>query len=411
LPDREIVLNELNAILSSHHFKNSKRYPALLKYVVQKTLDGHSAELKERTLGVEVFDRPPDYDTNADPVVRFSAGEVRKRIAQFYHESDAGSRLQIDLPLGSYVPEFTLCRPGPAAGEGASAEAVPAAEVPVAPSPASSETWSFRQAFRGGLQGTARSRFLLRVALPVTVAALLAGGYVLDRMHAASVPDRIWKPLLASPGSVEIVIGDGVHEVRDPPDAAHEILATQLHGAYNRVSVCDAVAVSRLAAVLGNHSKAYEVKEADLTSLQDIRDRSVILIGAYNNRWTMRLIEPLRFHFVKDGHSVRIVDARDPQNSNWAVDYTKSISTAIYDYAIIARYHDSTTNGGTLIIAGIGAYGTEAASEAIAAPHSIDRLLASVPKGSEDRNLELVIKTTIIDGEAGPADVVSANTW
>src|ERR1035441_7240339 len=104
--DRDLITRELNAILSSNHFSGSKRYPALLKYVVSKTLDGHSEELKERTLGVEVFDRPPDYDTNADPVVRFSASEVRKRLAQYYSECDDSSQLLIQLPLGSYVPEF-----------------------------------------------------------------------------------------------------------------------------------------------------------------------------------------------------------------------------------------------------------------------------------------------------------------
>ncbi len=106
-----MVLDELNGILASYHFRSSKRYPALLEYVVSKTLDGQSSELKERTLGVEVFDRQPDYDTNADPVVRFSAGEIRKRIAQYYHETGEDSPLQIDLPLGSYVPEF---KPRPA---------------------------------------------------------------------------------------------------------------------------------------------------------------------------------------------------------------------------------------------------------------------------------------------------------
>jgi len=53
--DRELVLRELEAILASYHFRGSKRYPALLKYVVKAALDGHSGDLKERTLGVEVF--------------------------------------------------------------------------------------------------------------------------------------------------------------------------------------------------------------------------------------------------------------------------------------------------------------------------------------------------------------------
>jgi len=80
----DAVLRELQTVLASPHFSNSKRYPALLKYIVEHTLAGKSDLLKERTLGVEVFDRPATYDTNADTVVRYTAGEVRKRLLLFY---------------------------------------------------------------------------------------------------------------------------------------------------------------------------------------------------------------------------------------------------------------------------------------------------------------------------------------
>ncbi len=81
-PNRFEVLKQLDRIIASRHFRNSKRYPALLKFVVEHTLAGRIDALKERTLGIEVFGRPNDYDTNADPVVRVTAGEIRKRIAQ-----------------------------------------------------------------------------------------------------------------------------------------------------------------------------------------------------------------------------------------------------------------------------------------------------------------------------------------
>jgi len=106
--ERALVLRELEAILSNRHFRGSKRYPALLKYIIEAVLEERSSDLKERTLGVEVFGREPDYDTSIDPVVRISAGEVRKRIAQFYHENGHHGGVQIELPLGSYVPEFLL---------------------------------------------------------------------------------------------------------------------------------------------------------------------------------------------------------------------------------------------------------------------------------------------------------------
>ena len=64
--------------------------------------------LKERTLGVEVFGRAPDYDTNLDPVVRTTAVEIRKRIAQYYHEEGHQNEIRIDFPAGSYLPEFRM---------------------------------------------------------------------------------------------------------------------------------------------------------------------------------------------------------------------------------------------------------------------------------------------------------------
>jgi len=106
LEDRDAVFRELREVLASPHFCNSKRYPALLQYIVENTLAGRSDLLKERTLGVEVFDRPPTYDTNADTVVRYTAGEVRKRLLLYYSEHGRMSNIRISLPAGSYVPEF-----------------------------------------------------------------------------------------------------------------------------------------------------------------------------------------------------------------------------------------------------------------------------------------------------------------
>ncbi len=74
---------------------------------MEHTLAGRSAELKERLLGIEVFRRAPDYDTNTDPVVRVTAAEVRKRIAQYYQEPGHAHEIRIDVPTGSYVPHFS----------------------------------------------------------------------------------------------------------------------------------------------------------------------------------------------------------------------------------------------------------------------------------------------------------------
>jgi hypothetical protein len=105
-PNHVEVLKQLEKITASSHFRNSKRYPAFLKFVVEHTLAGRTDVLKERTLGIEVFGRLNDYDTNTDPVVRVTAGEIRKRITQYYRADEHERELRIELPVGSYVPRF-----------------------------------------------------------------------------------------------------------------------------------------------------------------------------------------------------------------------------------------------------------------------------------------------------------------
>jgi len=417
--DREMVRHEMNAIISSHHFRNSKRYPALLKYVVDKTLDGCADQLKERTLGIEVFDRPPDYDTNADPVVRFTAGEIRKRIAQYYHENGKCSRLQIDLPLGCYVPEFTFRPVDPAEAYGEEKVALELSEPQsltgtsdIQQGRVHSSADDLHMPGAGGKLTRHRIIKYGRRAAMLLTAVACVGLYIAHRATQPTLSEKMWGPLLKEPGSILFVVGNGPRGLFSSTSQSEQVnAANPPHGAYNHISFNEAVSLSRLADVLVKHSKPYQVKEADLATLQDMRDRPVVLIGAYNNNWTMRLTAAMRFHFEKDNLIVRIVDAGDPSNRDWAVDYTKPYSAALYDYAIVARYVDPTTSGEILIVAGIGAYGTEAASGAAATPQAVDNLLAGLPAGWESKNLEMVVKTAIINGEAGPPTLVGSTTW
>src|SRR5437763_373 len=95
--DSAIVLAQLDRILSTPLFQHSKRYPAFLRHVVEQTLRGAGDELKERTLGIAVFRRSPEYDTSADPVVRNTASEVRKRLEEYYADPSRDEEMRIAL--------------------------------------------------------------------------------------------------------------------------------------------------------------------------------------------------------------------------------------------------------------------------------------------------------------------------
>jgi len=141
----QAVRAELGHLLDSPAFRTSKRCREFLEYIVGHTIAGQSGSLKERSLGVELFRLPADFDPGQHTIVRVTANEVRKKLAQHYlSENGASHTVRIDLPPGSYRAEFrwetVAAEPAPEpaveppAVEPAGAE--PPAAEPIAEAPA-----------------------------------------------------------------------------------------------------------------------------------------------------------------------------------------------------------------------------------------------------------------------------------
>jgi TolB-like protein/Tfp pilus assembly protein PilF len=103
-----MVRHHLTELAASHAFAGSKRTQDFLHLIVEHALAGDLDGLRERMIGAEMFGRPVDYDTGSDSVVRVKATEVRKRLAQYYLETDRKPAVRIELPSGSYVPRFVF---------------------------------------------------------------------------------------------------------------------------------------------------------------------------------------------------------------------------------------------------------------------------------------------------------------
>jgi hypothetical protein len=181
---REEIRAELHRLLESAAFRTSKRCREFLDYVVQHTISGPSGTLKERSIGVEVFQLPKDFDTGQHTIVRVTANEVRKKLAQHYvAENGTYHPVRIHLPPGSYSADFKWEAPPPHV-------AVPPPVVVPVTVPARSR-W-FGGAIAGG-----------------TAALLLAGAFVLWRTHAAkTVTVDAKSPVVPVSGGVAPIGGD-----------------------------------------------------------------------------------------------------------------------------------------------------------------------------------------------------------
>ena len=107
-PACERVRHALCAIIASETFARSERLRSFLSYIVENELSGKAAQLKGYSIGIDVFGRPPGFDAGNDPLVRVQAGKLRKLLEHYYETEGASDTLRIRVPLGSYVPEYSL---------------------------------------------------------------------------------------------------------------------------------------------------------------------------------------------------------------------------------------------------------------------------------------------------------------
>jgi hypothetical protein len=102
---------ELRRVLDSKQFANAPRRSRFLEFVAEQTLLGSGEKLNEYLIGVEVYERGPDFDPQQDPIVRVQAHEIRRALKTYYDAEGETSSLHIELPLGHYVPVFSRSHP------------------------------------------------------------------------------------------------------------------------------------------------------------------------------------------------------------------------------------------------------------------------------------------------------------
>jgi hypothetical protein len=397
--DRDQVRTQLQRILLSPAFHNSKRYAAVLKFIVDQTLQGFGDQLKERTIGMEVFNRPPDYDTATDHAVRSAVAEIRKRLAQYYQGS-ANAELRIEVLPGSYMPQFR--RPEevpPRISAPAASVALRPAQAPAAAEPSNARTW-----------------LSARWIIPACAAlAALAVAIVISNRSRGPFDD-FWNPIFSSRAPVLLCIGN-VEGGKRPPDANSEVSPTftlrEFHNsASETVNVYDAFAMAKFAGLLKANGRQFQFASQSDATFADLQNGPTILVGLLNNGWTERLLSNLRFTVDQTNpDKVSIRDRNNPANTDWSIDYTTPYLNVTRDYALVLRMVDPKTEQMVVVAAGITMFGTTAAGDFLTSPHEMQKLAAIAPPGWQKKNMEIVLSTDVIRGSSGPPRIMAAQFW
>lgn len=419
------VQQTLTEIFHSAPFRSSKQSQHLLQYIVDQTLAGHGELLKERLIGVNVFGRRPDYDTNEDPIVRARAGEVRKRLAQFYLGDGSKSGLRIEISPGSYHAIFIELPQYPAAP---SPESIPA---PAEPEKTESPHLNLADDVHNGTHGVWRRHLTAWLALLACAMLGLAFGLVVLFRPAAPI-DVFWKPFIDSPNPVLLYSGaNAVYmlsgDFMNRYEATHHIDSLERQGREfvvpisknmklepsdlvpfknDFITLGDLTANVQITSLLTVHRKKFDLRSGGDVAFGDLRQSPTILIGAFNNSWTMELTGDLPFTFDR-GLTIR--DQAD-QKRKWSPVYSQDGGIAV-DYAIVTRMPHSKTGQALITVAGITQSGTRSAAEFITNPELLQALAKSAPENWLSRNLELVLQTKVVNDIPTNPTLVASRYW
>jgi hypothetical protein len=412
------VRAHLQEVVESRALRGSKRSQEFLKFIVDRALDGRFDALKERIIGVELFDRNPTYDTAEDAIVRVTACELRRRLTQFYSDAELHSEFRIDLPAGSYIPEFRRIAPAPERPE----PVVPVEVQTIVAAP--------------------RRRISNRLLMAGGVAVLLACAALVLGQHSTSAsttsralpwsavlqPNRQTHVVFCDPEIVvtqrlmnySVSLSDYANQRYWPPLETQPaaVQNTMQSVPFKGVSVAavDAAMTARISNLVapgsGNRIETHPARSLRLADFKS--EDSFILFGSpRSNPWVALFQDQLDFRFQfddaakaefilnqrpKDGEAPRYV----PTAQGWGTGDA---------YAIVALVDNPNQKGQVLILAGSNAEATEAAGKLVTNSEALGETLKShgIPPGGPVRHFEILLRVSTMAGSSNTFDVIACH--
>jgi hypothetical protein len=372
-----LLREELQRVLASREFQSSKLCQQFLRYVVENTLNGHPDTLKERTIGIEVLGKPASYEPSEDAAVRVRAGEVRKRLRSYYSSKSGAARVLIDLPPGTYVPEFRY-----------------------------SDQSAY---FFGSHQPGVRWRWLAGAAILLFALAATAFYWVRTRAEASPF-NQFWSPVLQKHKAVFVCAAPVpvYSPVRTDTNAAPTRLEDFVLVPGRFVAISDVNAALQISDMLARLEQPYKLRIGNEVTFRDLRTGPAVLVGFSYTQWH-EIGEHFRYSIDLSRRPFGVL--RDDSPTNWAIHTHPDDPDLDEDYAIVSRVLYPGTNNMIVEIAGISHYGTEAAADLVTDPALLQDALRKMPAGWEQKNIQIVLHTEVVGGFPSVPTVVATYVW
>ena len=386
-------------VTQDESFRRAPRLRELLLFLTEKTLDGKSIELNEHEIARSVFRRAETFNSADDSIVRSSARQLRTKLHEYFEGTGQAEPVIIDIPKGSYVPEFPHRATAPQ-------------PVPTGPPPQSVTLW--------------KAIALASVLVAITLGVLLARNALTNKAAMTKPPNLVtW--LFGSRGdAVNVVLCDSAlvvvnsyraHmlslddyiEQRDqqrlplPNGNPGGATPPEFPGKRLITSFRDMIFVQRLSELAASGGFHVTLKHSRLMQVRDFRTGDHILLGSpWSNPWTTLFEEPLTFRFAEDTAkgSFGIVNNSPKEGEQQFYQCTPAQAHNGLSYARIAIAPNLSGQGSVLLVSGLHTESSEGALDASLSPAFLDEIkrLSNARTPEELNGLELLLEVRAVDG-------------
>lgn len=410
---------ELRRVLQSRHFTKAKKKSRFLEFVCEQTFLGNGDKLNEYLIGVEIYERGPEFNPQEDAIVRVQAHEIRKSLKEYYENEGTDDPCRIDLPSGHYVPAFTKV---------ADLETAPAHDGRDRP-----------------MSGIRRHGLVLGLSAACAILGILL---VRERYFRSSTPsvrwatsisnDALWfwgpflppaaPPLIVVPNhpllraahegdSQALLAGSQLIPKEKLPGFRDTIHYRELKQFRFVPSTTDFTAVGECLGLLNffelfaSAEQTVHVKASRLVDFETIKSGNAILLGG-NQPWSGRIFLYSEGFWFRAG-VISNSSPRPDERSLYKPEFDPVTNSLRKDYALVLMLPNERREHRILLIYGIYTQGSQAAIEYVTSAERLQELrkelvALSPDKQSTPRYFQALLQTTVEDGVPGKASFVSA---
>lgn len=360
----------LETALKSQTLARSVQLKALLRYICEREMAGHSDELTEYQIAVDVLGRRKDFSLTDDSSVRNRAYELRQRLEKYYSAENPGAAVRIQVPRGGYVPFYTR---------------QPAVQ-PEPPRPAELPVPETGRPLR-------KAALLAIAAMGLIGLGLLAGWYI-AKPHPPAILKEAWGPLADPQDDLLISIATNMHMIVRPHIQPHRwrfpapdvesiygpnrpLTAGEplyMEPAFLSVPLAESAATATLSNVRTSFGGGYQILPESEAPVAALRGRNSVLLGSGTNSEAARALLrnlPLTIDY-NAADQFAVIDQRKPAGQNElfaAQPVGQPVPSVLYGLLSVLTWPES---GGkvkrTVVISGAGSAGVQAAVEFFCSP-------------------------------------------